>query len=142
MSDRQDIDHVTWEDERVVKSRGPAEANRLHIRVDIDYQLNGEQIEYLKSLAEKAIEYLFGNGMFTGESHAEITKWRCFVAPPRDKHVLVHGNFSDGYKVFGVFDGADQARAACANRDDFVARLQEVTPNMRERIKEAIDEPK
>lgn len=114
--------------------------NNLHIRVDIEYKLNGEQLDHLKALAEKAIEYLLGNGLFTSETTAEITGWRCYVAPPRDKHVLVRGSFGEGYKVYGVFDGAEQAKAARCTPHEFVVRLQPITDGMRARMQEPANE--
>lgn len=111
--------------------------NRLHIRVDIDYKLNSEPLHLLKEQAEKAIEYLFGNGMFTGASSAEIIRWQCYVSPPRDKHVAVFPTnpLEEDSKVVGVFDGHKQARAACPEAQ--IVKLRPITDEMRALIAKA-----
>ena len=93
----------------------------LHLRLDLKYKLNGEQLSSLKELAERAILRMLGSGDLLGESSAEIVEWHSTVAPPRNKHIVVIDE-----RAFGVFDGPVAAKVVCPPHGD-VFRLESIT---------------
>ena len=102
-------------------------STKLHIRVDIEYDLHGDSIESMKELADRAIMTLFGSGAFTDTTYAEIKEWHCHIAPPRDKYVAVVLGADDGVEVFGAYDGADAAAAAFTGRKSVIVPLTPIT---------------
>lgn len=110
----------------------------LHIRIDVEYELNGEQLEPMKALADRAVMTMFSHGQLTDYTAAEVKSWRCYISPPRDKHIAFKLNnpLESDPEAVGVFDGHRQAEVACPGFQ--VMRLQPITDEMRDRITRAV----
>lgn len=49
---------------------------KIKVTLEIDYKVNGTKKNELKELLRYAMEHLASNGLFTGETPAEVNEWK------------------------------------------------------------------
>jgi hypothetical protein len=52
---------------------------KIKLTLTIDYKLNGEKTETLEDQLLSAVNYLTMNGMLTGNTEAEVEKWKTSI---------------------------------------------------------------
>jgi len=52
---------------------------KLRLVLDIDYNPNNENLETLRGLINRMPTFLYGNGMMTGDTSAEVNEWKYII---------------------------------------------------------------
>lgn len=58
----------------------PTKTAKLRLTLDVEYVLNGTNLNYLETALHNLAEHAAGEGMLTDYSHAEVVDWKSRVS--------------------------------------------------------------